>query len=221
MTRNDKGTSLKKFLQAIERRYAPRLQRLTCLLERTQSALDPLGDPVATDYGAHRWLRSRREEVYSDWLAWILEQCSGAEVLPILGIPPSTLNVSTDVLQGMPDVQREQVVLGDDESAGRIDITVRLRNDVIIAVEIKRLISPDVAHTDKHRLYTQWLAKCPETIQKAVLIARAGAASSYKGFTLCPLTSVCCQLRQLAVTKIRAKNIPLAAMTLAFVGAVE
>jgi hypothetical protein len=60
---------------------------LADLLELSNRTFDPLADPLATDFGAHRWLSADREEAYSDWLGWILEQIGDAErVLRLLGV---------------------------------------------------------------------------------------------------------------------------------------
>ena len=45
---------------------------LADLILRSNAHLKPLTDPLATDFGTHRWLRGEREEAYSSWLAWIL-----------------------------------------------------------------------------------------------------------------------------------------------------
>jgi hypothetical protein len=37
-------------------------------------------DPLNFDLGVHRWLKEDREEAYSDWLKWIIEQLR----LPVL-----------------------------------------------------------------------------------------------------------------------------------------
>jgi hypothetical protein len=50
---------------------------LEALLSESSSQLFPrLGDPLdpRLDFGAHRWLKNSREEVYSDWLAWVIQR---------------------------------------------------------------------------------------------------------------------------------------------------
>jgi hypothetical protein len=46
---------------------------LTELLDQSDKRLKPFADPLWTDFGTHRWLKADREEAYSDWLAWIVE----------------------------------------------------------------------------------------------------------------------------------------------------
>lgn len=43
-------------------------------------------DPLLCDLGLHRWLAKDREEAYSDWLAWVLEQLGDTDaVFRVLG----------------------------------------------------------------------------------------------------------------------------------------
>ena len=34
----------------------------------------PIGDPFKLDFGLNCWLAAEREEAYSDWIAWILQE---------------------------------------------------------------------------------------------------------------------------------------------------
>jgi hypothetical protein len=56
-------------------------------LDLSNRTFDPLADPLATEFGAHRWLSSEREEAYSDWFGWIPEQIGDArQILRLLGV---------------------------------------------------------------------------------------------------------------------------------------
>jgi hypothetical protein len=44
------------------------------LLDESRRQLYPYGDPFDLDLGMHRWLSEDREEAYSDWLQWLVEQ---------------------------------------------------------------------------------------------------------------------------------------------------
>jgi hypothetical protein len=62
-------------------------------LDRSNRALYPLADPLATEFSTHRWLSADREEVYSDWLGWIMEQIGDARrILRLLGVRDRKLN---------------------------------------------------------------------------------------------------------------------------------
>ena len=49
------------------------------LLEASNHIFAPLKDPFETSLGLHRWLSGEREEAYSDWLAWIIEELATPE----------------------------------------------------------------------------------------------------------------------------------------------
>src|SRR5580700_9951677 len=55
-------------------------------LERSDSQLTPLSDPLRLNLGEHRWFSKDREESYSDWLAWILQGMSVTEILLLFGV---------------------------------------------------------------------------------------------------------------------------------------
>ena len=63
-------------------------------LASSNRTFDPLADPLAIEFRDHRWLSSEREEAYSDWLGWILEQIGDAgRILRLLGVRDSKLHV--------------------------------------------------------------------------------------------------------------------------------
>lgn len=59
-------------------------ERLRRVLRESNRRLRPLFDPLNSDFGLLRWLASGREEAYSDWLEWILEQISPRETCRIV-----------------------------------------------------------------------------------------------------------------------------------------
>jgi hypothetical protein len=60
-------------------------KRLRRLLQRSNTLLAPLADPLLEDFGAHRGLKGGREEAYSAWPIWIVEKTTdaGACVSPV------------------------------------------------------------------------------------------------------------------------------------------
>src|SRR5437016_10172624 len=44
------------------------------ILDKSEACLAPFGEPLRVDFGTHGWLKEDREESYSAWLAWIVEQ---------------------------------------------------------------------------------------------------------------------------------------------------
>src|SRR5271165_3022858 len=55
--------------------------RLVQLYEESKSRLAPLSDPLDGRFYLHRQFYSEREEVYSDWLAWVLEHVASASAI--------------------------------------------------------------------------------------------------------------------------------------------
>ena len=72
-------TPARRLIEAARDRLLLESERLRGVLERSNARLTPLADPLLTDFGACRWLARAREEVYSDWLMWIVEQLQTPE----------------------------------------------------------------------------------------------------------------------------------------------
>jgi hypothetical protein len=57
------------------------------LLSKSNSHLTPLSDPLTCELGLHAWLRPQREESYSMWLQWSLQQLRDWEsISEVLGL---------------------------------------------------------------------------------------------------------------------------------------
>src|SRR5262249_14371649 len=130
-------------------------ERLRGLLERSNALLAPLADPLLTDFGVHQWLAKAREEVYSDYLKWIVEQLPTPEhVFRLFGINAPT---GMALCQENPMVKREvPVPQGHDGQSGRLDLVVRYGEKALIVIEVKKT-SAEVADTLKQRGYMQWI----------------------------------------------------------------
>ncbi len=73
-------------VEAAQPRLLENSKALCELLARSTNQLKS-SDPLLCDLGVHRWLESDREESYSDWLAWVLEQLDHASVVTrVLGV---------------------------------------------------------------------------------------------------------------------------------------
>lgn len=57
---------------------AAQARQLQALVRRSEEMLHPLEEPLKMPFSLHRWLATDREEAYSDWLVWILEQLGPA-----------------------------------------------------------------------------------------------------------------------------------------------
>lgn len=120
-------------------------------LDLSNRALDPLADPLATEFGAHRWLSSEREEAYSDWFGWILEQIGDSgRVLRLLGVQDRKLLQACSPEE--PLINRE-VRIPD----GRPDLVVEFGNRLMVIVEIKTKPFDRVAVRDQLTRYARWI----------------------------------------------------------------
>src|SRR5438270_159785 len=56
-------------------------RNLGSLFEASRNRLAPFDDPLRINLGLHRWLKSGREEAYSDWLQWVVEQIGAPDLV--------------------------------------------------------------------------------------------------------------------------------------------
>jgi hypothetical protein len=206
-------SSVEVLIEAMTSRLGVQCSRLQALLHASGRQLAPLADPLTVDLGLHSWLAADREEAYSDWLAWVLSQLPDTRMLyRLFGLhcPPELEHAKIQ-----PLVHREAFVpFGHMGSKGRLDLFIKLENHAIM-VEVKTG-SADESDTIKHTGYKQSVPDTP-----AVLIATDGELPEYNGFELRPWASVCQELRKLIPELIPDRGITVAALMLAFVGAVE
>lgn len=200
--------------------------RLRDLLNQSHESLQPFGDPFGTDFGAHRWLSSSREEVYSDWLAWIVEQIKDPrQIFAMFGIDES---LAEDCHGGVVAVDREVwVPKGHPGRSGRLDLVIKFAGVPRAVIEVKRGSADEPrADTGKHIGYMDWLKEWPnlgniQAQDRAILLALDGKKKKYDGFQLQRWSDVCVALRRI-VPRLRAdRGLLTAAMILAFVSAVE
>lgn len=198
-------------------------EKLIGLLDESNKLLKPLTDPLQTDFGVHRWLKGDREEAYSDWLAWIVQNLDATAVLDVFALKRlfSDKPLPNVSINDRPEVKREACVpKGHANKQGRLDLLIRLQPDALLVVETK-LGNADQADTAKQEGYAQWLPG-PGCDAYRILLARDGDQELYEGdFRLLKWHELCLCLRRLCTQLIATGQITLAAMTLAFVGAVE
>ena len=58
-----------------------RSEDLQRLIHESEIMLAPLPDPLKVDLGLHKWIAAAREESYSDWLAWVLQEVAESSLL--------------------------------------------------------------------------------------------------------------------------------------------
>jgi hypothetical protein len=154
--------ALARVIDAAAPKLAEEAKQLKQLLIKSRKSLVPLKDPFDLDLGLHRWLDAEREEAYSDWLAWVVQQAGTPHrVFKLFGLgkPPALLESQH------LHVERESCIpYGHLDQEGRLDIEIRYGGQAIIVVEAKKG-GAEGADTGKHTGYKRWLAElnCPYT----------------------------------------------------------
>jgi hypothetical protein len=165
------------------------------------------------NYGAHLWFGKVREEIYTAWLAWIFEELALSHyIYDVLGLDERRVLGKYERLQA--EVRREVPI-----PEGKLDLVIRFKEQATIAIEVK-VGTADEADTEKQANYLKWLRRERSRVHEPILIATAGEELEYEGFPLRPWNDVCLALRRAAVDVANGR-LALAAMILAFVGAVE
>lgn len=171
-----------------------------------------LCEPLRADVGLNRWLRREREEAYSDWLAWILEQLQPADVLEILGITEPEIVSSS---QSRFHVEREYYITG-----GRLDLLLTSGASVMVIIEVKKY-SAEVADTQKQGGYYEWLERRNFPQRRAFLLVPDAAEEKYENFSRLLWGDVCIRLRRLLPHLVKRIGSVKSAMFVAFISAVE
>jgi hypothetical protein len=156
-----------------------RYSALQTLVEDWNKRFAPIRDPLMLDFGLNRWLSSEREEAYSDWIAWILQEVGRkhAEWL-LLGVEssPREDHCKTDREVWVPE--------GHNGQAGRLDCVVFF-NDTVIVMELKTG-DARTSDTAKHEGYAKWLNTRHEQRKVALLIAKDAKEIDEFGFQPLP-----------------------------------
>jgi hypothetical protein len=183
--------------------------------------LHPLEEPLAVDLGLHRWLKAEREEAYSDWLQWVIEQVKQPrQVCRIFGLP---LPPDIAEWQNLPlhTCREDPVPLGHPGHEGRLDLLIRYGSKLLIVVEVKK-VGADEADTAKQAGYERSLSAFQtERIERVLLAVHADTQESYGRFRFVSWAEVCIRLRQVASRFTKENRVMVAAMLVAFVAAVE
>jgi Holliday junction resolvase-like predicted endonuclease len=193
------------------------------ILAISDQTFSPLADPLSIEFGAHRWLSSEREESYSDWLGWILEQIKDAsQVLKLLGVHDEEL------LRGCasenPIVKREFRIPG-----GRLDLSVEFGKHLLVIVEIKTKSFDEDAVLEQLKKYSRWAQNQPQSTRCYFAAVESGEFACPEWIEPLPWRELALRIREQARNWIQASTRPpldgrdliRAAMTLAFCGAVE
>jgi hypothetical protein len=193
---------------AAERDAAASQAVLDRLLETSGTRKFPqLGDPLAVDFGAHRWLRGSREEAWSDWLAWILQRdADSRQVLKLFGLKPALAT------SRCCEIERERSTQN-----GRLDLVLHF-GDATLVIEVK---TASEVGDDQLGRYDAWLKKASASLGLVLLAIDKPENLTTTEWRFCSWETVSLGLRAWAAAWLRDGRVIEAALTLAFCGAVE
>jgi hypothetical protein len=187
------------------------------MFKDSRRRLYPLSDPLDLRFPLHRQLSACREEVYSDWLQWVLQQAADADTRLIGRILGSANQERFAKSQEPIGVDREEPVEhGHNDQTGRLDIVVRQGSAWLAVVEVK---TRDYSYFDleKHKGYLKSVPPGTDLIFLSV----DQPDSDLFGFRFLPWADVCLALRGISSSLLEPEQILSTALILAFVGAVE
>jgi hypothetical protein len=195
-------------IRAAERDAAASQVVLDRLLETSGARKFPqLGDPLAVDFGAHRWLRGSREEAWSDWLAWILQRgADSRKVLRLFGVKPKLVS------SGCCEIRREFSTRN-----GRLDLVLQF-GDATLVVEVKTASEPG---DDQLGRYDAWLQEASASLGLVLLAIDEPENLTITEWRFCSWETISMGLRTWAAAWLSEGRVIEAALTLAFCGAVE
>jgi hypothetical protein len=205
-----------RMISSLESMSQAELNTLRVFYNRSTERLFPLSDPLSIDFLANRQLFTGREEVYSDWLQWVLQQLSSP---PLIGRVIGYRNLTDPARSQEPiNVRREiGVEHGNPDHEGRVDIILEQHNQPVAVIEVKTRPYADVA-LEKHAGYRKSF-DAPGI--EFFLLAPDPPEGDARGFKFISWTIVCQVLRGIARTRLAPEQILSTAIILAFVGAVE
>jgi hypothetical protein len=209
--RNVDWTPVGKIIEASEKFFTEERGVLADVLKHSNERLGDL-DPFSVDLGGHRWLKEEREEAYSDWLKWVLEQLrKPALVGQVFGIKKNRLLA----MQGSLKVCRETRIISEEMKLRRTDLDIWYGTKRAVRVEVK---IRDAGYLDLQQLMDQ--ENHPEHFLHYIFLVRSGSLEGYKvKFEIRYWKDVCLNLRRMMprLSLVFMQK----AMIMAFVGAVE
>jgi hypothetical protein len=214
--------SVARMVEAAKKTLKGEATRLRSLLAESDRQLAPWGEPLTVDLGMHRWLAADREEAYSDWLAWVVEQLKTPDLVFRLFGQPCCSEWSAH--SPPPAVYREPVVpFGHAGHEGRLDLLIDYPSLPLLVIEVKK---GDAERADKKKQegYRQSLKERHPTrkLCPILLVTSAKEATSDGDFVVRTWAEVCVELRRMAGHELKDRLPGIAvALILAFVAAVE
>lgn len=216
-------SSVRRSIKACEPLLLQNAEVLRAALRESNRRLAPLEDPLLTDYGVHRWLQHAREESYSDWLAWSIDNLDDpVDVLRLFGL--AKCMPQRVVQRKRWKVVREQrTTEGHPGRKGRIDLSLVIPGIASVQCELK-LGDAEQADTEKQAGYKQSALKygVPQQHRFHALIITTAESEAYPGtYKAITWSHIAIQLRGIALRCCSQRKYTRAALLLGFVGAIE
>lgn len=219
--------SIKPFIISCQKFLEHLKKETETLLEESGRRLSPFQDPFCIDFSSNRWFAGGREEGYSDWLAWIIEQLieqleGHRLVFELLDIPDDEIMLEN--CEGITTTvsREERVDKGHDGQEGRLDIVIRRYQSklliLLIHIEVKVVSAEDPnANLGKNAEYEKALKKEGGQQYHRLLVTKAENKPDY-GYEALYWADICIKLRNM-VSQIEQPLV--ASLALSFAGAVE
>jgi hypothetical protein len=190
--------------------------RFVQLYGESRARLVPLSDPLDVAFPLHRQLASSREEAYSDWLQWVLQNIADPHlILGILGSPNQERFHSSG--QEVKVEREVSVKHGRQNCTGRLDLVVSQGCTRLAVIEVKTRTFSEL-DLEKHSGYRHSISS-PET--DLIFLSVDSSDSDLSGFRFLSWADVCVALRRIAPRLLAPERILGTSLILAFVGAVE
>jgi hypothetical protein len=190
------------------------------LLSKSRRLLHPFGEPLEQNFGLNRWLFGAREEVYSDWLHWLFSEMEIQDFIGVLGLSKLRQIAQQGRVLGEREIWIDKN--SDDETAGRLDIIVRLPNKQVIILEIKKADAGSLA-LDQVMGYANQLRKNRflSDHEFTFLLLSKAAQERRSGVEVRDYYKFCRNLRRLAMRWVEEKKLLQAATCLMVAGSIE
>ncbi len=151
---------MESFLRPLSGLLQANQLEIDSLLGRSNRELSPLHDPLRLDFTTNRWFAAQREENYSDWLAWILQNLPVTETETLFRIldieDPSLLDRVSEKPQILREASCRRRPPRERRACGYARFVSGLR--ILIHVEVK-VVNAEAADLGKNENYVRSLIK--------------------------------------------------------------
>jgi hypothetical protein len=194
------------------------IRELEVALAVSNRFLSPLEDPFCADFGLHRWLAGDREESYSDWLQYVVLQLGRPDLVYRL----FHLKPPPGIERSAPKLSAREFPM-DTEDPGRsrrLDLIIVYPGAAPLVIEVK-ITTAETADTYKQEEYSSLVSAEYGNCDKVLLVTGAASASSHGDFRVQLWLDLAKELRRIVPGLCTSQRVVVAAMLLAFAGAIE